>query len=127
MPECQESFVAGVLHDVGHLMCNEPDAAGGRHGYLGSYAAALWGFPVNVVDAIREHHRPPWGKQASLGSALWFADRIADSGQSALDDPSLETRFDPGLTLRWREVGFRMLQQEPNKQENAHRAAGSHR
>ena len=126
MPECQESFVAGVLHDVGHLMCSEPDTARGRHGYLGSYAAALWGFPINVVDAIREHHRPPWGKQANLSSALWLADRIADNGPSALEDPLL-TRFDPNLTLRWREVGFRILQQEPNKQEDAHRAAGCHR
>lgn len=77
-----ESFVAGMLHDVGRLIlaCNfadrygkvfakavstrselitiERDVFGTTHAAVGGYLLGLWGLPVPVVEAIALHHSP---------------------------------------------------------------------
>ncbi len=82
MKAVDESFVAGLLHDVGKLIlaCNcaeeytqalrwarekpgdlieaEKAAFGCDHADIGGYLMGLWGLPVPVVEAIAMHHRP---------------------------------------------------------------------
>ncbi|NIA08773.1 MAG: HDOD domain-containing protein [Nitrospiraceae bacterium] len=77
-----ESFLAGLLHDVGKLiLCTgspkkyreivkgskEPDNSftsledeilGTTHGVVGAYLMGLWGFADNVIEAIAFHHKP---------------------------------------------------------------------
>lgn len=84
-----ESYTAGLLHDVGKLVlaanlprdyeqCLELSKAGSMdlfeaevrifgadHATLGGYLLGLWGLPVPVVEAIALHHSP--GRAASAG------------------------------------------------------------
>ncbi len=78
----EESFVAGMLHDVGKLAlaanlpsqyqtvfsaaetlglslhAAEEAAFGAHHADLGGHMLGLWGLPERVVDAITFHHEP---------------------------------------------------------------------
>ncbi len=77
-----ESFVAGLLHDIGKLVfainlpkeyqtainfarakqlplaVAEKQVFGATHADVGGYLLGLWGLPVPVVEAIALHHRP---------------------------------------------------------------------
>jgi HD-like signal output (HDOD) protein len=77
-----DSFVAGMLHDVGKLVlaCNFPEryrdavrrareqpcelwvaeqeVFGANHATAGGYLMGLWGLPVPVAEAITLHHHP---------------------------------------------------------------------
>ncbi|MBL9136363.1 MAG: HDOD domain-containing protein [Verrucomicrobiales bacterium] len=79
---CDESFAAGILHDVGKLILhrNFPEeyaectrimsakhlpswraellVFGASHADLGGYLLGLWGLPKSVVEAIAYHHNP---------------------------------------------------------------------
>jgi len=100
LPRSSDCFVAGVLHNLGHLICDEPDGPGGRHPLLGSYLAALWGFPPNVVTASREHHDPP-GDATSLSAVVWAADHVARMGAAALTDGTFEERYGAAVAASW--------------------------
>jgi putative nucleotidyltransferase with HDIG domain len=78
----EESFIAGMLHDIGKLAlaANLPEpyaqvysasnelglslhaaeeaAFGVHHGDVGGYLLSLWGLPPRVVNAIILHHEP---------------------------------------------------------------------
>jgi putative nucleotidyltransferase with HDIG domain len=78
----EESFISGLLHDVGKLVlaANFPDqyreaidlaqkeksgiglaeqtVFGADHARLGGYLLGLWGLPTPVVEAIASHHEP---------------------------------------------------------------------
>lgn len=78
----EESFIAGMLHDIGKLAlaANLPEpyaqvysasnelglslhaaeeaAFGVHHGDVGGYLLSLWGLPPRVVNAITLHHEP---------------------------------------------------------------------
>jgi HD-like signal output (HDOD) protein/CheY-like chemotaxis protein len=77
-----QSFVAGMLHDVGKIIlasnftaqckraielsrqrpCRvweaEQEIFGADHAEVGGYLLGLWGLPVPVVEAIAQHHQP---------------------------------------------------------------------
>jgi len=77
-----ESFIAGLLHDIGKLMMisNLPDqyrqaltlarqkpltiseaereVFGATHADVGAYLLGLWGLPVPIVEAVALHHTP---------------------------------------------------------------------
>jgi HD-like signal output (HDOD) protein len=77
-----ESFIAGLLHDVGKLMLitnmtedyraalalaqgsrisiNEAERKvfGATHADVGAYLLGLWGLPVAIVEAVALHHEP---------------------------------------------------------------------
>ncbi|HSY43977.1 MAG TPA: response regulator [Candidatus Acidoferrum sp.] len=77
-----ESYVAGLLHDVGklvfaanltddyqrvlnlahekkiHIAAAEREIFGADHADIGGYLLGLWGLPVPVVEAIALHHKP---------------------------------------------------------------------
>ena len=78
----EESFIAGMLHDIGKLAlavnlpaqyssvfsaaeklglslhAAEEAAFGAHHGDIGGYLLSLWGLPPRVVNAITLHHEP---------------------------------------------------------------------
>jgi HD-like signal output (HDOD) protein/ActR/RegA family two-component response regulator len=79
-PGREGTFLAAVLHDVGHLLCDEGDEQPVLHPVLGAYLAALWGFSEEVVNAIAGHHGPARcapGARPSLGATVHVADRVA--------------------------------------------------
>jgi putative nucleotidyltransferase with HDIG domain len=77
-----EAFTAGLLHDIGKLLmaANEPakfqeaqataivqelpeweterELFGATHAELGAWMMAIWGLPLNIVEAILLHHSP---------------------------------------------------------------------
>lgn len=110
-PTDRRGFVAGVLHDLGHRVCDEADDASGRHGLLGSYLAALWGFPPSIVGAIRDHHAPPPASPPTLSCIVWAADQVADHGASAFDDGRADALVGPELAAAWRDAALRFLNQ----------------
>ncbi|MFO0612805.1 MAG: HDOD domain-containing protein [Polyangiaceae bacterium] len=110
-PGTREGFVAGVLHDLGHRVCDERDEAGGRHTVLGSYLAALWGFPASIVEAIQRHHDPPRGTTPPpLATLVWAADQLADRGSAALEGDGLVELVGSDLARTWREAGARFFE-----------------
>jgi putative nucleotidyltransferase with HDIG domain len=107
-PSGGEEFIAGLLHDVGRLVCHLADRttyatlghfdeAGEKARYGASHpvvAAALvdrWGLEMTVVKAIIEHHSSPVypGPGGRLAQADWVAHRIG-YGATEGDIPDLE-------------------------------------
>jgi len=100
-----DTFVAGLLHDVGQLVlvCNHPDkydrvlnavatgkgtiaeaereTFGTTHAEVGGYLLWLWGLPDPVVEAVAFHHNPsgcPADGFAPL-TAVYVANMLEDS------------------------------------------------
>lgn len=101
------AVVASLLHDVGILVqaarlpdelgaawaaaeqrgvplhVAEAERCGTTHAEVGAYLLSLWGFPAEVVGAVRRHHRPelpatPTG-ELDLGGAVHVADVLANA------------------------------------------------
>jgi putative nucleotidyltransferase with HDIG domain len=96
-----QAFLAGLIHDIGRLAFSvmpapfkerfhrlidggcpavevETCLAGRCHGEVGAETLAQWNFPVEIVDAVRWHHRPERSPLA-LASLLYLAEFITDS------------------------------------------------
>jgi HD-like signal output (HDOD) protein len=114
-PRGGESFVAGLLHDIGRLVfhLSDPDAFdrlpyfdqqlereayGVSHAALGGYLADTWGMDVKVAHAIFEHHIPlAHGLAARLVRADWIAHRLglgSTEGEIALAETVDEDQCD---------------------------------
>jgi putative nucleotidyltransferase with HDIG domain len=104
-----ESFVAGLLHDMGKLLlyripghfqqvseysqakqCDyrnaEYELLGTSHAEVGAYLLGLWGIPENIVEAVALHHCPgkAMDKQFSILTGVHAANAII--GQSGTPD-----------------------------------------
>jgi HD-like signal output (HDOD) protein/CheY-like chemotaxis protein len=106
-----DTFVAGLLHDVGQLVLvsNHPEKYNGvlsavaagdatlaeaerktfctTHAEVGSYLLWLWGLPDAVVEAVAFHHNPsrcPAGGFAPL-TAVYVASMLEDGAGVPLD------------------------------------------
>jgi len=95
-----EAFLAGMLHDIGHLILatsmpltyrleamgeaaiqpwvTEETIMGITHAELGAYLLQLWGMPYAVVETVANHHRPTRVDQAEFGvlGAVHVADAL---------------------------------------------------
>jgi RNA polymerase sigma factor (sigma-70 family) len=77
----ESAFVAGLLHDVGALLLENPrDPRNGTsaHAQAGAWLASRWGLPEEIVQAIRWHHDPlRAGETKQLAAVVYFADILS--------------------------------------------------
>ena len=80
--QADDAFLAGMLHDLGHLVIAAAGLAGAAdaardaaraaeeidHARMGAYLVGLWGFPDELVEAIAFHHQP--SRAATSGLSL---------------------------------------------------------
>jgi len=114
-PALDDTFVAGLLHDLGRLMLvahhaeqyervlsavaagnttlieAERDTFGTTHAEVGSYLLWLWGLPDSVVEAVAFHHCPSRSPVKSFGpiAAVHVANVLAEmqsDGTSTADN-----------------------------------------
>jgi putative nucleotidyltransferase with HDIG domain len=87
-----DAFLAGLLHDLGHLLASTdpsdhgtPDTPGIEHGQLGAYLVGLWGFPDSLIEAIAFHHQPSviGTPGMSFPALLHAANLLAHGGRQA--------------------------------------------
>ncbi|HXB58427.1 MAG TPA: response regulator [Candidatus Acidoferrales bacterium] len=105
-----ESYVAGLLHDVGKLVfaanltedyqrilnlahekkiplaAAEREIFGADHADIGGYLLGLWGLPVPVVEAIALHHKPRSAAQKTFSplTAVHIGNVIASAEKSSI-------------------------------------------
>jgi HD-like signal output (HDOD) protein len=111
-----EAFLAGMLHDVGHLVLGgeladeltsawrfgakhgippheaERRLLGASHAAIGAYLLGIWGLPDPVVEAIAFHHTPSECKHDTL--SIVTAVHVATALESSLDRPLPESERD---------------------------------
>jgi HD-like signal output (HDOD) protein len=116
-----ESFLAGLLHDVGKLILaeNYPLALeknmeeanqkkiglweqefsvyGASHAEMGGFLMRRWGLPPGVVDAVTFHHRPMLARNRSFAAvtAVHLANTLPRvmAGDSALPSDSVDMGY----------------------------------
>ena len=127
-PVIDDTFVAGLLHDVGKLIlvsnypekydCVLEEATSGvktlthaergafsiTHAEAGSYLLSMWGLPDNVVEAVAFHHNPSKCPDNSFGplAAVHIADVLEQEITHEITSatPVLETSFDAAYLAR---------------------------
>jgi putative nucleotidyltransferase with HDIG domain len=133
----EESFTAGLLHDIGKVMflsemfdkyrrilgvdpgstvALELELLGCTHAQLGAYLVSIWGLPVPLVQAVAYHHCPAVAAEMKFSSlaAVHFADAIASTNDTAIlnRDIEMDLNYLDGLGLRQREAIWRSFHQE---------------
>jgi HD-like signal output (HDOD) protein len=133
-----EAYTAGLVHDIGELVLamsmgsrfakvraeavssgRAPDVVevewfGVSHAEVGAYLLALWGLPLNIVEAVAYHHHPT---AACAGSPeVLLAIHVADAltGNPSGSDGGLDLAFleRTGATAdlsRWRSLAEREI------------------
>lgn len=117
LPRGGEDFIAGLLHDVGRLVCHLADRAayarlghfdevfekshyGASHPVVAAALVDRWGLEMTVVKAIIDHHASPVypGASGRLALADWVAHRI---GYGAVDEdiPDLDLVEEPRVDV----------------------------
>lgn len=133
LPEHDDAFTAGLLHDMGKLMLAdslpaefekalyladsegmllheaEQEIFGATHCGLAAYLLGLWGLPASIVEAVAFHHQPENSdlKKFSVLTAVHVANALAyeKAGRPApLDMNYLEKIGVSDRLDDWREV-----------------------
>lgn len=143
-PLVDESFTAGLLHDIGKLVLLArlpkeyaaivaglarnpvplPDAEqqvfGCTHADLGAYLLSIWGHPHPLIQAVAYHDRPAESADRKFSSltAVHVADALISAGNSSLiiQDTQLDESYLSVLGLSARESIWRELHAECAKQ-----------
>ena len=127
----EESFVAGLLHDVGKLVLAmnlgdhygevlaqagddivllpelERKNIGATHAEVGAYLLGLWGFSDTIVNAVAYHHNPQESGDADFSAltSVYIANMITRSAQKNQYDTSYLSQPDLEIKLsEWRDV-----------------------
>jgi HD-like signal output (HDOD) protein/CheY-like chemotaxis protein len=133
----EESFTAGLLHDIGKVIFLsemldkyrqilgtssgsilelEFEQLGCTHAQVGAYLMSIWGLPVPLVHAVAFHHCPSQTEETKFSSltAVHAADAIASANDPAIlnKDIELDLNFLDRLGLRHREAIWRGLHQD---------------
>ncbi|MGA8540693.1 MAG: response regulator [Terriglobales bacterium] len=133
----EESFTAGLLHDVGKIVLLaempheyrhileinqgsilnlELEHLGCTHAQVGAYLMSIWGLPVPLVHAVAFHHCPAQAAETQFSSltAVHAADAIAGmTDVSSLNrDIELDLDYLDRLGLREREARWRSFHEE---------------
>ncbi len=127
--------LAGLLHDLGKLLMAryldaDPDAIrdlaaregipfveaerklfGTDHGEVGGKVAEKWGFPPEIVRAIREHHADPLPEGCPTLDAVVLANYVAKTVGIGLGAEGMNFRLDPACRERvgMDEAAFELL------------------
>lgn len=109
--DSERAFVAGILHDVGHLATAQcaPDhmqkaiAIAGRmgrplveveeelygltHAEVGGYLLGIWGLPYVMVEAVANHHKPRRATRREFGpaAAVHIAEALIEGTEPDLE------------------------------------------
>jgi HD-like signal output (HDOD) protein/CheY-like chemotaxis protein len=133
----EESFTAGLLHDVGKviflsemagkyrkilgtnpgaILASELEDFGCTHPQIGAYLMSIWGLPTHLVHAVAFHHSPSetGETQFSLLTAIHVADAIASATDTSTLNQDIEMDFHylDCLKLRERETLWRSFHEE---------------
>lgn len=116
--QVDESFIAGLMHDIGQLVClihirtefqnslqlmqqgallhaAEKQTMGVNHADIGAHLLSLWGLPTAVVEAVAFHHDPSASAVAEFGALT--AVHLANALQHDIAIPgTLERYLDAG-------------------------------
>ncbi|HEX4336462.1 MAG TPA: HDOD domain-containing protein [Polyangiaceae bacterium] len=110
--DAEDAFLAGVLHDVGRLVLvsrcpalfaralaakkssggsltdAERSVLGVTHAEIGAYLLGIWGFPLDVVDAVLGHHGEPAlpAGPMTISRAVYLANLLAHDPDAAIED-----------------------------------------
>jgi HD-like signal output (HDOD) protein/CheY-like chemotaxis protein len=128
----EESFTAGLLHDVGKviflsemagkyrkilgtnpcaILALELEHLGCTHPQAGAYLMSIWGLPIHLVHAVAFHHSPSQTGETQFSSltAVHVADAIASAMDPSTLNQDIEMDFDylDCLKLRERETLWR--------------------
>lgn len=106
-----DTFVAGMLHDVGHVILGMRGAASGvaagvDHGSLGAYLLSIWGLPHVLTEAVAHHEAPEAIEHATfeVPDAIHLADRLVRKVQPAPFEPSVSDEPEIDL-VRFKRLG----------------------
>lgn len=118
IPQTEEAFISGLLHDLGKLlmqlylpdeykkvfayMDRKPDLIlraeqkilGFNHTHAGAWLAKKWNLPAEIIHVIEYHHTPG---EASESKDLCMAVNLADTLARALEFGSGGDPFIPGI------------------------------
>ena len=134
--EAEESFSAGLLHDIGklvifthlqdefhkinlavredpdrHISEIEEEILGFDHALVGSYLAQKWNLPEELAVAIRYHHCPDEAHVEFLSTYIInFSDYI--SWKSDDDISELKKKVFPCSPASWKKLGIEESQEE---------------
>lgn len=111
-----ESFVAGLLHDIGKFLlyrspgyfqrvreysqakqCSyrnaEYELLGASHAEVGAYLLGLWGIPENIVEAVALHHCPgkAMDKQFSILTGVHAANGLIGKSETPYESTILSS------------------------------------
>jgi HD-like signal output (HDOD) protein/CheY-like chemotaxis protein len=104
-PGEEETYAAGLLHDVGSLVPFGGDAGDGAE------LLALWGLPAAIVDVVRYHRLPDRAPAPvrTVASAVHVAVALCAPETGVLDTEALERAGTAGLVPAWRELAAQSL------------------
>jgi HD-like signal output (HDOD) protein len=128
----EESFAAGLLHDVGKviLLSERPRelreihkrlapgdsvedaeiaALGCSHPQLGGYLMSIWGLPTSLVQAVACHHRPSLSVDAEFSplTAVHCADALVRHAGKEGEEPALDLAYLERLGLAGKQTSWR--------------------
>lgn len=122
----EDTFMAGMLHDIGHLILLTTPLPEGTAAIspalLGAYLLGLWGLPYPIVEAVAYHDRPKDldHRHFEIPDAVHIAHRLVaersaapgheSAGREGLDDDYLDgLGITSAQTTAWRDLTEKMI------------------
>ena len=125
MPKAYAELLAGLAARPGSLASAERERFGCTHADLGAYLMSIWGLPQSLVHAVAYHDRPGESVEKRLSSLtiVHGADAIVSSscGSLILQDVEWDEKYLQELTLSERRPIWRGFYEKQVEQAKARR------